>query len=101
MDCFVSNQTYYNTAPFDDCCEIPAKGVNSKCCDFEIISFEFIDACHSLFTNTSVDFSVFNDVIFTPSFGVELISSITEITQNKAPPLFGQSIIILHSVFRI
>jgi len=101
MDCFVSNQTHYNTAPFDDCCEIPAKGINSKCCDFEIISFEFIDICHSLFTNTLIDFSAVNSAIFTPSFGVEIASNITEITQNKAPPLLKQSIIILHSIFRI
>ena len=101
MDCFVSNQTYYNTSPFDDCCKIPANGINSKCCDFEIISFEFVDACHSLFTNASIDFSIFNALIFTPSFDVEIISKTIEITQNKAPPLLRQSIIILHSVFRI
>ncbi len=101
MDCFVSNQTYYDTTPFDDCCKTPAKGINSKCCDFEVISFELIDARHSLFTNTSVDFPVFNNMVFTPFLKFGEVSTIVNITQNKAPPLLRQSIIILHSVFRI
>lgn len=102
MECFVNNQTYYNTIPFDDCCKIPTDGIDKECCRYEIISFDFIDVCHSLFTSTSITFLHFSNVVVTTIIDASVISIITEeIHQNKAPPLLTRSILILHSVFRI